>query len=80
VPINLSKSEFYRREADRLTSMAHSATFEDVKPELIVMAAHFLTLAQRYEAKWPRAEQRRPRQNHPIQPVVAPDGQRERSR
>jgi hypothetical protein len=60
MPVNLSKHDFYRREAERLTSMAEASTFEDVAPELARVAAHYMALAKRYEAKWPRAEQRGP--------------------
>lgn len=56
MPTNLSKSEFYRREADRLRTMAGSASFADVQDELLGIAKQFAALSAAHDAKWPRAE------------------------
>ena len=54
MPINMSKSEFYRREADRLKSMADAETFADVKDELLGIAEQFSALSATYQTGWPR--------------------------
>jgi len=51
MPVHLSKHELYRREAERLISMAGSSTFKDVAPELSRVAAHFMALAKRYRGQ-----------------------------
>ena len=45
MPINLTPDEFYRREADRLRSMADSPIFYDVRDGLLRMAKEYDILA-----------------------------------
>jgi len=46
----LSPSEIYRREADRLRSMAESRTFHSVRRSFIEMANRYETLARQTES------------------------------
>lgn len=45
MPTNLEPAEFYRREADRLRSMAESYLFDDVRDGLLNVAHHYDVLA-----------------------------------
>jgi hypothetical protein len=45
MPSNLEPAEFYRREADRLRSMADSHLFDDVREGLLTVAHHYDVLA-----------------------------------
>ncbi len=49
MPFNLSPAEFYRREADRLRSMAESPIFYDVREDLLRMAGEYDILAGQRE-------------------------------
>ena len=49
MPINLTPEEFYRREADRLRSMADSLIFYDVRDGLLQMAQEYDVLAGQRE-------------------------------
>jgi hypothetical protein len=46
MPANQEAAEFYRREADRLRSMADSPTFYDVRPGLLDMAERYESMAE----------------------------------
>lgn len=52
MPTNMTRHEFFRREAERLRSMAGAPTFEDVKDELLAAAENFSAAAQRHEPTW----------------------------
>ena len=55
MPANLEPAEFYRREADRLTSMAESFIFADVRDELLRIANQYEHLAAQAEGILRRA-------------------------
>jgi len=46
MPANQDPAEFYRREADRLRSMAESPIFYDVRPGLLDMAERYDSMAE----------------------------------
>lgn len=46
MPANQDAAEFYRREADRLRSMADSPTFYDVRSGLLGMAERYDDMAE----------------------------------
>lgn len=50
MPSNLEPAEFYRREADRLRSMADSHLFDDVREGLLNVAHHYDVLAEQSAA------------------------------
>jgi hypothetical protein len=56
MPSNLSPAEFYRREADRLTTMAESSMFADVAGELLSIARHYDRLTREALATEPAGE------------------------
>jgi hypothetical protein len=58
MPVNLTQSEFYRREAERLETMAQSDLFKDVAVELRRVAADYDRLARQTAAleTWPAAD------------------------
>ena len=45
MPSNLEAAEFYRREADRLRSMAESGLFDDVRANLLKVARQYELMA-----------------------------------
>jgi hypothetical protein len=45
MPVNLDPAEFYRREAERLRSMAASDQFDDVRDNLVAVAHLYDVLA-----------------------------------
>ncbi len=49
MPTNMHAAEFYRREAERLSSMAEAEMFSDVRDELIEMARRYRRLADQRE-------------------------------
>jgi hypothetical protein len=58
MPVNITNSEFYRREAERLRTMAQSDLFKDVAAELVRVAADYERLAQQARSleTWPAGD------------------------
>lgn len=47
----MNKAEYYRREAERLLSLAKSTSFAEVRRELILLADRYRLLARRLSSE-----------------------------